>query len=555
MKRNNIITRLAFIGLFVTLFVPSCTNLDEELYDVVTPEDFLKGDEQYTAYLGQAYTKLYGWGTGNDLIHMNVAASDEATYPTRGSDWDDGGIHRRRQLHSWTYEDNGGGWDFGFGGVTDCNRLIENYQVLVAEGSVSEEDAAAFIAELSALRAFFYYVLVDLYANVPIVTEFSTADDAPKTNSRKEVYDFIISELDTWADKLSKDVGGAAYGRMNYYAAKALEAKMRLNAKVWTGTADWDGTIAACDAIINSGKFDLESDFFTNFNVDNSSSSEFIFAIPYDQVFATGFNLGMNTLHYGMQDTYNLTAQPWNGFCALEEFYDSFEDADLRKGDPGTEDGPAVRRGTFLVGYQYKSDGTRVVDSGAEANDPDGPDLYLMPNLSTIGPSTLRQEGARNGKWEFEMGGTDNMNNDYAIFRYADILLIKAEAIWRKTNDPVDGTALALVNQVRITHGGTDIDPLPSLDGPISFKIEEGSVAGGELLNERGREMAFEMSRRQDLLRWGVWSEVEKWSPPSGFAGDKINSDPTRDIYPIPRSKLDANKNLTQNPGYTGAGG
>jgi hypothetical protein len=555
MKKMKIIGKLLLVGLFVTTFAPSCTNLDEELYDVVTPEDFLVGEEQYVAYLGQAYTKLYPWATGNDLIHMNVASSDEATYPTRGSDWDDGGIHRRRQLHSWTYEDNGGGWSFGFGGISDCNRLIASYEVLVQEGSISREDADVFIGELSTLRAFFYYVLIDLYGSVPIVTDFPAADDAPANVPRQDVYNFITDELAEWAPKLTKTVGGTAYGRMNYYAAKALEAKVKLNAGVWTGTTDWEGVIAACDAIINSGEFSLESDFFSNFNVDNSSSREFIFAIPYDQVFATGFELGMNTLHYGSQNTFDLQSQPWNGFCALEEFYNSFEDDDLRKGDPGTLDGPQQRRGTFLAGYQYKSDGTLVTDSGAEPTDPDGEPLFFDPKITTIGPNTLRQMGARNGKWEFEVGGTQHMNNDYAIFRYADILLMKAEALMRKSNSGTDATALALVNQVRTTHGGPDIAPLTTLDGPISFKIEEGSVFGGELLNERGREMAFEMSRRQDLLRWGVFSEVEKWSPPSGFAGDAINSDPTRNVFPIPRTVLEANRNLIQNPGYTSAGG
>jgi hypothetical protein len=85
--------------------------------------------------------------------------------------------------------------------------------------------------------------------------------------------------------------------------------------------------------------------------------------------------------------------------------------------------------------------------------------------------------------------------------------------------------------------------------------MEEGSVPGGELLNERGREMAFELTRRQDLLRWGVWREVEKWSPPSSIATDFFNTDPTRDIFPIPRNQLENNRNLQQNPGYTSVGG
>jgi len=553
MKRINAIGKLILVGIFAVLLTPSCTDLDEELYDVVTPEDFLKGDEQYIAYLGAAYTKLYGYSAGNSIWHMETATSDEGMYPTRGSDWDDGGEHRRRILHTWTYEDNGGAWDFCYGGISDCNRLIETYESLVQDGKVAEEDAAKFIAELAGLRAFFYYLLVDLHGNVPIVTGFSDADPNPPTKSRAEVYAFILDELATYLPKLSKDVGGENYARINYWAAKMIEAKLRLNAEVYTGTADWDGAIAACDEIINSGKFSLESNFFTNFNIDSEVSKEFIFAIPYDKVFAQGFNLPMNTLHYGSQDTYNLTSQPWNGFCTMEEFYNSFDDLDLRKGDPGTLNGPAVRRGTFLAGYQYRVDkATLVVDNGAEVNDPDGPPLNFTPETPTIGPNTLRQTGARVGKWEYEIGGTSEMSNDLGVFRYADVLMMKAEAIWRKTGSPTDATALALVNQVRSTHGGPDIPLLTTLDGPISFKIEEGSQPGGELLNERGREFAFENMRRQDLVRWGIYREVPKWAPPSGYAGETANPAPTRDLFPIPRSVMDANQNLTQNPGYTG---
>jgi len=554
MKRINQISKLILIGLFAMTIIPSCTNLDEELFDVVTPEDFLVGEEQYIAYLGQAYTKLYGYATGGPHELFSVT-SDEGAYPTRGADWDDGGIHRRRNMHSWTFEDVGGVWGFAFGGVTDCNRLIESYEVLVQEGSVSEEDAGVFIAELEALRAFFYFVLGDTYANVPIVTDFSTADASPPNNTRGEVYDFIISEIEAVEDKLTEENGGAAYGRMNKWALKALEARVALNAQVWVGEEDWDRVIAACDEIINSGIFSLESDFFANFNIDNSGSKEFIFAIPYDQVFATGFNFPVRTLHYGSQDTYNLRDQPWNGFCTLEEFYNSFEDADLRKGDMGTLDGPAERRGTFIAGYQYKVDGSPVNDSGYEHPDDDDPHLFFDPKVPSIS-NAARQAGARVGKWEFEIGGNQNMNNDYAVFRYADVLLMKAEALWRKNGlNPTEPTALSLVNQVRTTHGGPDIAPLTTLDGPISFKIEEGSVPGGELLNERGREMAFELTRRQDLLRWGVWREVEKWSPPSSIATDFFNTDPTRDIFPIPREQLENNRNLQQNPGYSSAGG
>ena len=132
-------------------------------------------------------------------------------------------------------------------------------------------------------------------------------------------------------------------------------AKLYLNAEVYSGTAQWDKVIAECDEIINSGKYSLECNYFANFNVNNSGSKEFIFAIPYDKIFFTGFNMDAATLHYASQFTYNLTFQPWNGFCSLEKFYNSYDNADLRKGDVGTLTAPATKRGNFLAGYQYHS--------------------------------------------------------------------------------------------------------------------------------------------------------------------------------------------------------
>jgi starch-binding outer membrane protein, SusD/RagB family len=431
--------------------------------------------------------------------------------------------------------------------------LIFQFSELVDQGLVDQAAADAFIAELKVLRAFYYYYLLDAYGQVPIVTQFADADPTPPSSTRQEVYTFVAQELSENVPKLTQTVDGSTYGRMNYWAGKAVQAKLYLNSEVYTGTPRWTEAIAACDEIINSGKFSLEANFFINFNLNSEVSKEIIFAIPFDKVFARGFNLPMRTLHYGSQDTYNLTAQPWNGFCSLEEFYNSFEEGDARRGDPGTTAGPAQTRGSFLAGYQYKSNGEPVVDGGAEPADPDGTHVNFTPEISQVGPGALRQQGVRIGKWEYEIGGTPDMSNDYAIFRLADIMLMKAEALWRNTNNPTQGEALALVNQVRTRAGVGDIS---SLNGPVSFDLAGGDVLGGELLNERGRELFAEGWRRQDLIRWGLFTEVDKWALPIGNPGDRIETGDFTILFPIPRGQKDANPNLEQNPGYpSGSGG
>ena len=199
-------------------------------------------------------------------------------------------------------------------------------------------------------------------------------------------------------------------------------------------------------------------------------------------------------------------------------------------------------------------------DDGADGADPDGKNLNFgnigdlingqpAPQINELGPQAWRQSGVRIGKWEFEVGGTENMSNDYSVFRYADVLLMKAEALWRLSNSPTDAAALALVNQIRTRAGLTG---LTSLDGKLSFDLAGAVVPGGELFNERGREMFAEHSRRQDLIRFGQWTQVNKWVLPHHNTTDVVNakSDPYLSLYPIPKPKMAANPNLVQNPGY-----
>jgi hypothetical protein len=559
MKKSRYLIRVIMILLGVAAFSQACTNLDEELYSEVTPANFFKTDAEFVSALGAAYTQFGGYATG-DINEVQEMTTDEVVVPTRGSDWDDGGTQRRLHLHAWGYDDGfmNNPWDFCFSGVSTANRLIYQFQTLSDGGQVDADVAKAYIGELVAVRSFFYWQLVDLYGNVPYDNDFANALAAPPQVPRATVYANIVSDLETAAPNLTQNVDGTTYGRMNYWAAKFLLAKLYLNAQVYSGTAEWDKAIAACDEIINSGKYSLESNYFANFNVDNSSSKEFIFAIPYDQIFFTGFNLNMATLHYGSQYTYNLTSQPWNGYCTLEKFYNSYEDGDIRKGDVGTLDGPAVKRSNFVAGYQYTLAGALVIDDGADGADPDGKPLNFgnmgdlingqpAPQINELGPQAWRQSGVRIGKWEFQIGGTPDMSNDYSVFRYADVLLMKAEALWHKSGSATDAGALALVNQVRERAGLSD---LTSLDGKLSFDLAGPVVSGGELFNERGREMFAEHSRRQDLIRFGFWDMTAKWVLPYHNVGDVLKSGSYLSLYPIPKPKLAANPNLVQNPGY-----
>ena len=555
MRKSLYLVKAILLGILAVAFSQSCTNLDETLYGEVTPESFFNTEEEIVAALGAAYTQFSGYASGNPL-NMQTITTDEMVVPTRGSDWDDGGDWRRMHLHAWTREDGNmnGGWDFGFGGVNTANRLIFQFQTLVDDGALDPNVAAAYIAELRAVRGFFYWQLIDMYGNVPLVTDFASADAQPATVPRADVYDWLVADLEEAVPLLSKDVDGTTYGRMNYYAGLTLLAKLYLNAEVYTGVDEYAKCVTACNDIIDNGGYSLTGNYFDNFSASNTGTSEMIFAIPYDQVYYTGFNIAVESLHYSSQYTYNLTAQPWNGYCSLEEFYNSYEDNDLRKGDVGTVDGPAILRGNFIAGYQYNADGTPTLDDGADANDPDGKHLNFgnigtgEPQINELGPQAWRQSGVRIGKWEIEMGAhPDAMNNDYAVFRLADVLLMKAEALWRQSGSATDAAALLLVNDIRARAG---VDDLTTLDGPVSFDMGGPSIPGGELLNEIGREMAFENGKRQVLIRWGLFDDVALWALPYNNPGDVLVSGEHTTLFPVHRDKLDANPNLVQNPGY-----
>ena len=512
------IKKLILVFACLVFIVPACTNLDEELYDTLAAENFFQSEDEYIAALGQAYANFTMWGSHSNVWSTNELSSDELVVPTRGGDWYDGGV--LLQVHQHTYTpDNGfvsNAWNALYGGVNTTNRLIYQFSAL--------EGAEAFEAELRAIRAFWYYHLMDMYGNVPMSTDF-TDTEAKGNTPRASVYSWIMGELDAVINLLPTAKDGSTYGRMNKWAALALRHKMKLNAGVYTGSADWAGAKADADAIIASGLYSLEGNYASNFAVENSGSNENIFVVPYDKVFAGGFNWVQMTLHYASQNTFNLQAQPWNGYATVEDFYNSYVDPVSNPGPQGTVyKGQGTATGTldsrlsnFVVGPQGTDD-----PAGGEAGDDDGVGLWFTPYINSIWPDACRQCGARIGKYEYEMGGTPNMSNDWVLFRYADILLGKAEAHLR-TGDAAG--ALGIVNQIRARAG---VDAYTSLDLD-------------NLLAERGREMYVENDRRQSLVRFGKFNDAW-WE--KGVSGSHMT------IFPIPKPQLDANSKLTQNPGY-----
>lgn len=540
---------IAWIMLVPILLIGSCTDVTENVNNQVTSDNFFQNDEEFISALGDAYGGLTTFGSHNNITSINEVAADAIVITQKGADWEDGGIWLRHQRHTFTPSENAinNTWNAMFGGVNNANRLIFQFERVVQEGGVSEEDAAAFIAELEALRAFYYYMLLDNFGNVPIVTSFE--QDASETTQpsndfqqgRRAVFDFVESELLSAADLVDTDVS-ATEGRMNKWVVHMTLLKLYLNAEVYTGTPRWADAVEQADIIINSGNYSLLSNYADNFAVQNAGSSEHIFTVPYDEVFLGGFNLAMMTNHILSQPAFDFGTQPWNGYQTEAAFYASFIDSEANPGPQGEVVGldPAgtpttgtldERLDNFLVGPLLDLQGNQIEDAGVLSSDPNGPPITHTPFINELAPEGWRQAGARIAKYEMEIGlSGSNMNNDWVIFRYADVLLSKAEALWRM--NPGDATALALVNEIRNRAGVAPFD----------------NLTAERMLAERGREFFYEVMRRQDLIRFegdeGATQFNDTW-----WEKEQV-SDATRNVFPIPQNQLEANPNLVQNPGY-----
>lgn len=511
------INKILFLALVFTF--TACSDLEPEFTDVIPEENYFQNEAAFISALGSAYTNMYGFMNHGQMFSLDVTSSDEAAVTHKGPDWEDGGQWLRMHRHEFFDGEGvfGNVWNFCYGGINTCNRLIATFE------NAANENSAAFIAELRVLRAYYYLILLDVFGNVPIIESFDVPEGfLPSTENRQTVFNFVESELTTQVPLLTDEVSSATYGRVNKNAGQAMLASLYMNAEVYTGSARWADAIAACDAIINSGAYSLESNYFANFAVENSGSSENIWVIPYDNVNAGGFNLVQMTLHYESQKTFSLVDQPWNGYCVLADLYHSFEDDDVRL------TGGSRAYGVMLHGPQRDVNGnllTDDADSWYPDNEFEGDARVVVfdPEINELAPNAWRDGGARLAKYEYEIGSPNTMSNDFALYRYSEVLMNKAEAMWRMDNSSAE--ALDMVNMVRERAG---VAPFASLDAD-------------NLLAERGRELCFEAKRRADLIRFDKWSEA--W-------WEKAPSDENKKLMPIPADQITLNSNLIQNPGY-----
>jgi hypothetical protein len=494
---------IILINAILILSSISCTDLSEDVYSSVPIDKFFVNEKNVLMNAGRAYTKLQSYPEEMTLWSLTELASDEMVAPGRDDGFVmDGG--RWAQIHQHVINPNNKilrvAYEYVYSGISACNEVLYETEStpIVFEGKDK------IIAEIKILRALFYYWAVDNWGNIPFSTDF-TDKSLPVQKDRLFMNDFLITEINENIQKLEIMPTSSNYGRVTQSMAYTLLAKIYLNSFEWTGVAKWQECIDACDKVINTGAYQIENDFFANFKAKNENSLENIFVIPLHSTFAKD-NLYWYalTLNDASRATFNFKGAMWDEFVLEPGFLDKYVDGDLRKE-------------SFLYGQQKDKAGNPIF-IGTEA-------FIYDPNIEV--PNFRKKwEGARCSKYEYQDGleyyKTD-MENDFVIFRYADVLYTKFEALIRAGRG---GEMLSDANlmKIRTRAGVVPYNSVPS---------------DQEFLDELGREFAWEGHRRQDQIRFGVWGDVW-WDKPASGSNAKL--------FPIPITVLNANPNLVQNP-------
>ena len=550
--------KLKVFGLVLVTAV-GCTKLDEHLNSTLTNSQSANalGDAGVGLLLSAAYTDIGGPFTAQDLIFsLQENTTDESLVPTRGGDWDDNGVWRVVHSH---------GWDANHSQVLNVYNALNKIN-FDATNVLAFSPSAQQAAEARFLRALSLYQLLDLYGQFPVRNPGDNLLNAPKVYAGAAGADFIISELTTIIPNLPAT---SAADKANQTSGNVLLMKCYLNKGAWTNRAaptfadaDMQQVIAIGNKIIASGKYSLATEYFSNFDVDNGASTENI--LTYVNTTGVGANnSGVNgtwakTLHYNSYTPSNPNAG-WNGFSTLGDFYNSFGavtpmvgvtkfkagDISGKYSDTAVDSrigGRYSAKSTpqsgikpgFLIGQQYN-------EAGVAEKDRKGAPLAFDPTIASDMKETganLEVTGIRVIKYtpDFSNGASSYggpSGNDLVIFRYADVLLMVAEAKMRAAAADNAG-ALTLINQLRTARKVATVTSMPLVNSadPVDPKT---------LLAERGREFYWEAQRRTDLIRFGVFLKPWQYKP---------TDDAKYLVFPIPSQALAANPNLKQNPGY-----
>lgn len=512
-------------------------GIDEEDAYRTLPDLYLNSVLSLYNYVG-GYADSQGvQGTGRGVYDLNTFTTDEAIMPTRGGDWYDGGFWQGLYLHQWGVNNDAlqATWEYLYKVVMLSNKSVERIQKYQTKYDFPE--LPLYLAEVRAMRAMYYYYLMDLFGRVPLVLSSSLSMKDVVQSERREIFDFVVKELQEVAPMLSENrsnQSGDYYGRITRPVVYFLLAKLALNAEVytdndWTDGARpdgrtiyftiegrplnaWQAVAAYCDRITAMG-YRLEDQYETNFAVFNELSAENIFTIPMNKtLYANQMQYLFRSRHYNHAKAYGLGGE--NGSSATTDA--------LRVFGYDTEDVDPRFEKCYFAGVVHDLKGNVIrLD--------DGTILEYRPWEVAVDISDTPYEktaGARMKKYAIDANATKDgklMENDIVLFRYADVLLMKSEA--------------------KVRNGENGDAELAQVRNRVSASLRPATLE--TLLDERLLEFAWEGWRRQDLVRFGMFTRAYSNRPQ---LTDEENGYTT--VFPIPGNILDMNNRLVQNKGY-----
>jgi hypothetical protein len=455
-------------------------------------------DEGFSQYLRQ-YWLAQELTTDEAVIAWNDGTLKDYHYQT----WTSGGEFIKAMYNRLYYQ------------ISLCNEFIrEATDAKLAERGITGADLAnveIYRAEARFLRALSYYHALDLFGNVPFVTEENSVGAfLPEQILRPDLFEYVESEL-LELEPLLKDAKTNEYGRADKAAAWMLLTKLYLNAKVYTGTERNTDAITWVSKVISS-PYSLNPVYANNFLADNNTSNEIIFPITFDGIHTKTWGGTTFIVHAGVGGSMSPSQfgidGGWGGTRTTPQFVDKFVDIT----------GNTDKRAMFYTTGQSKS----ISDI---FNFPDGYAITKWKNVTSAGATG---------------SNLTHPDTDFPVFRLADAYLMYAEAVVRGGTGGSTTAALGYVNTLRERAYGNTSGNIPADQLTLDF-----------IIDERARELYGECHRRTDLIRFGKFSTstyVWEWK---GGVKEGVSTSDHLDLFPIPSSDMGANPNLTQNEGYT----
>lgn len=385
--------------------------------------------------------------------------------------------------------------------IPQCNNL------LLVLNNVDVPNKDQVISEVRFMRSLAYFYLIDCFGKGVLATEENYGQSVPlPESSRQELFEYVESEL-LAIESLLPDTN--SYGRANKSVSRMLLAKLYLNAEVYTGIERYTDALTFINKVITEGNYSLDPNFQKVFSGDNNTSPEIIYPLIADPLVSQSFgnttylvNGSLNTETMNISN-YGAT-QGWGGHRATKAWYGLF-------GNLGTT--TDTRAQIFWTGgHSYEMNDYKKWTDGYPAN--------KFRNNNFTGSSTP----------------TDFSGTDFPLFRLADAYLIYAECVVRGATGGSNAQALTFVNQIRTRANAQT--------------ITAGDLNLNYILDERARELNFEGHRRTDLIRFGRFTGGSYLWPWKGGVANGASISASYRLFPIPLLALQANPNLTQNPGY-----